>query len=146
MAKSRDQSGADLYQSKRVNEGHWTGDGVIIPALATTALMPVYNPDGTWSSQAEYAVAGDGLSGVPNAVALAKDIENKRANLRFFGNMFAEISILRNLKFKTTIGADMMNYRSKFFRPSNVPKGGTVAHFLQLIEKVILRTKKFLIG
>ena len=111
----------------RVNEGHWTGDGVIIPALATTALMPVYNPDGTWSSQAEYAVAGDGLSGVPNAVALAKDIENKRANLRFFGNMFAEISILKNLKFKTTIGADMMNYRSKFFRPSNVPKGGTVA-------------------
>lgn len=47
-----------LYQSNRMNEGHWTGDGVIIPALATTALMPVYNPDGTWSSQAEYAVAG----------------------------------------------------------------------------------------
>ena len=111
----------------RVNEGHWTNDGVIIPALATSAIMPVYNPDGSWSSQAEYAVAGDGLTGVPNAVALAKDIENKRANLRFFGNIFAEISILKNLKFKTTIGADMMDYRSKFFRPSNVPKGGTVA-------------------
>jgi TonB-linked SusC/RagA family outer membrane protein len=111
----------------RVNEGHWTNDGVVIPALAIAAIMPVYNPDGTWSSQAEYAVAGDGLTGVPNAVALAKDIENTRANLRFFGSMFAEISILKNLKFKTTIGADMMNYRSKFFRPSTVPKGGVVA-------------------
>lgn len=111
----------------RVNEGHWTGDGVVIPALATTPLIPVYNPDGTWASQAQYAVAGDGLTGVPNAVAIATDIENKRNNLRFFGNMFAEISILKNLKFKTTFGVDMMNYRSKFFRPSNVPKGGTVA-------------------
>ncbi|MDR2810319.1 MAG: TonB-dependent receptor, partial [Tannerellaceae bacterium] len=39
----------------------------------------------------------------------------------------AEISFLSNLKFKTTFGADIMQWRSKYFYPSNVPANGTVA-------------------
>lgn len=119
---------APTYMNEnKIIEGHWASDGVINAALATSSIVPVYNADGTWASQSEYAVASDGLTGVPNAVALAKDIDKKQTNLRFFGNMYAEISILNNLKFKSTIGADLMNFRSKYFRPSNVPKNGAVA-------------------
>ena len=110
-----------------IPDGHWASDGVVLAAGATSSIVPVRNPDGTWASQAEYAVASDGLTGVTNAVANAVDIDNTRNTLRLFGNMYAEISILSNLKFKTTLGADVMQYRSKYFRPSNVPKNGTVA-------------------
>lgn len=113
--------------SSTIPEGHWASDGVLLAAGATSAIVPVKNPDGTWASQAEYAVASDGLTGVTNAVANALDIDNTRKTLRLFGNMYAEVSILSNLKFKSTIGADVMQYRSKYFRPSNVPKNGTVA-------------------
>jgi TonB-dependent SusC/RagA subfamily outer membrane receptor len=110
--------------SNTITQGHWASDGVVNSALATSSIVPVYNSDGTWASQSEYAVAGDGLTGVPNAVASATDIVNKNTNLRLFANMYAEISLLKNLKFKSTIGSDIMEYRSRYFRPSTVPKNG----------------------
>ena len=113
--------------SNTITQGHWASDGVVNSALATSSIVPVYNADGTWASQSEYAVAGDGLTGVPNAVASATDIVNKNTNLRLFANMYAEVSILKNLKFKSTIGSDIMEYRSRYFRPSTVPKNGAVA-------------------
>lgn len=119
---------APTYMNSDLIEiGHWASDGVLNSALATSSVVPVRNEDGTWASQSDFAVAGDGLTGVPNAVASATDIEKTNKNLRFFGNLYAEISILNNLKFKTTIGADIMNFRENYFRPSTVPKNGVSA-------------------
>ena len=56
--------------ANKTTQGHWASDGVINAALATSPVVPVYNEDGTWASQSMYAVASDGLTGVPNAVAL----------------------------------------------------------------------------
>lgn len=113
--------------SNLIETGHWASDGVINSALATSAIVPVRNTDGTWASQSEYAVAGDGLTGVPNAVASALDIDRTQKNFRFFGNLYAEIALMKNLKIKSTIGADVMEFRENYFRPSNVPKNGVVA-------------------
>jgi TonB-linked SusC/RagA family outer membrane protein len=110
-----------------IEPGHWASNGVVLAAGATSSIVPVKHADGTWASQAEYAVASDGLTGVTNAVANALDIDRSRNTLRLFGNMYAEISILKNLKWKTTFGTDIMQWRSKFFYPSNVPSNGTVA-------------------
>ena len=55
--------------ANKTTQGHWASDGVINAALATSPVVPVYNEDGTWASQSMYAVASDGLTGVPNAVA-----------------------------------------------------------------------------
>ena len=119
---------APTYSNEnQVPEGHWAGDGVVNAALATAPVTPVYNPDGTWASQSMYAVSGDGLTGVPNGVAIALDIENKTTALRLFTNGYAEISFMPNLIFKSTIGADMLNSRYNYFRPSNVPNNGNVA-------------------
>ncbi|MDD4515313.1 TonB-dependent receptor [Massilibacteroides sp.] len=114
-------------RSDQITQGHWASDGVINAALATSSVVPVRKEDGTWASQSEYAVAGDGLTGVPNAVASALDIQNKQTNMRLFGNLYAEISLLKNLKLKTTLGADVMELRQNYFRPSNVPKNGVSA-------------------
>ena len=119
---------APTYSNEnQVREGHWAGDGVVNAALASTPVVPVYNPDGTWASQSMYASSGDGLTGVPNGVAIASDIENKTSTLRLFTNAYAEVSLLSNLIFKSTIGGDVLNSRYNYFRPSNVPNNGNVA-------------------
>lgn len=107
-------------------QGHWASDGVINSALATAPVVPVYNEDGTWASQSMYAVASDGLTGVPNAVACS-NIRNYDTNLRLFSNGYIEISPLKNLKIKSTIGADIQEYRSEYFRPSTIPNNGNTA-------------------
>ncbi len=119
---------APTYSNEnQVPEGHWAGDGVVNAALASTPVVPVYNPDGTWASQTMYAFSGDGLTGVPNGVAIASDIDNKTSTLRLFANAYAEVSLLSNLIFKSTIGGDFLNSRYNYFRPSNVPNNGNVA-------------------
>lgn len=73
-----------------------------------------------------YAVASDGLTGVPNAVALTH-IHNYDTDLRLFSNGYIELSLLKNLKLKSTIGADIREYRGEYFRPATIPNNGNVA-------------------
>lgn len=113
-------------QENRLNEGHWASDGVVLAALATSPVVPVYNADGTFGSQAVYAVQSDGLTGVTNAVANST-IKNYYTTGRVLANMFAEIDLYKGLKFKTTIGGDIVNVRRTNFRPSTVPANGVVA-------------------
>ena len=112
--------------ANKTTQGHWASDGVINAALATSPVVPVYNEDGTWASQSMYAVASDGLTGVPNAVALTH-IHNYDTDLRLFSNGYIELSLLKNLKLKSTIGADIREYRGEYFRPATIPNNGNVA-------------------
>lgn len=112
--------------ANRTTQGHWASDGVINAALATAPVTPVYNEDGTWASQSMYAVASDGLTGVPNALACTY-IHNYDTDLRLFSNGYIELSPLKNLKIKSTIGADIREYRNEYFRPSTIPNNGNVA-------------------
>ena len=112
--------------ANKTTQGHWASDGVINAALATSPVVPVYNEDGTWASQAMYAVASDGLTGVPNAVALTH-IHNYDTDLRLFSNGYIELSLMKNLKLKSTIGADIREYRGEYFRPATIPNNGNVA-------------------
>ena len=112
--------------ANKTTQGHWASDGVINAALATSPVVPVYNEDGTWASQSMYAVASDGLTGVPNAVALTH-IHNYDTDLRLFSNGYLEISPIKNLKLKSTIGADIREYRGEYFRPATIPNNGNVA-------------------
>lgn len=112
--------------ANKVTQGHWASDGVVNAALATSPAVPVRNEDGTWASQAMYAVASDGLTGVPNAVALTH-IRNYDTNLSLFTNGYIEFTPLKNLHIKSTIGTDIREYRSEYFRPSTIPDNGNVA-------------------
>lgn len=112
--------------ANKTTQGHWASDGVINAALATAPVTPVYNDDGTWASQSMYAVASDGLTGVPNAVACTH-IHNYDTDLRLFSNGYIELSPWKNVKIKSTIGADIREYRNEYFRPSTIPNNGNVA-------------------
>lgn len=112
--------------ANQITQGHWASDGVINSALATASVTPVYNEDGTWASQSMYAVASDGLTGVPNAVA-STNIHNYSTTLRLFNNGYIEIIPIKNLRIKSTFGADFNEYRNEYFRPSTIPSNGNVA-------------------
>ena len=112
--------------SNKSIQGHWASDGVVNSALATSPIVPVRNKDNTWASQSMYAVASDGLTGVPNAVALTH-IRDFDTNLSLFTNGYVELKPLKNLIVKSTIGADIREYRNEYFRPSTIPNNGNIA-------------------
>ena len=119
---------APTYMNSNTSpQGHWAGDGVVLAALAISPVTPVKNENGVWLSGVEYALAGDGLVAVPNPLACASEIKNNNSNLRLLGNMYAEVSILDNLILRSTLGADIKEYRDNYFRPSSVPKNGGAA-------------------
>lgn len=115
-----------FMNANKVVEGHWASDGVVLAALTNASVVPVYNEDGTWASQAMYAVASDGLTGVPNPVALTH-IHNYDTDYRLFSNGYIEFSLMKNLKLKSTIGSDISEYRNEYFRPSTIPNNGNTA-------------------
>lgn len=64
---------------------------------------------------------------VENPVAVAEMTNRKYTNLRLFGDVFAELKILRDFKYKISIGGDYANYEYSFFDPSTVGSYRTAA-------------------
>lgn len=52
-----------------------------------------------------------------NPVMRAKSIDNRMENLRLYGNSFAEVSIFKGLKFRSTIGFDASNTKNTSWQP-----------------------------
>jgi len=98
--------------------------GVIASALAMPPTTPVYNPDGTFTTQLG---AAQFIGDIENPVALATLNKNDRTNFRALGTLFAEISIYKGLKFKTSIGGDYNNSKQAIFHPSDVGRNGVRA-------------------
>ena len=113
--------------SNGVSEGHPT-NGVIIQAVAVAPWVPVRYENGVYASSIDFGKAGgDGVTGLPNAVASATEIKNKTNQLQLFTNAYAELALLsdKSLKFRTTLGATITNYRRNYFRPAGkIPIAG----------------------
>ncbi|HZG23257.1 MAG TPA: TonB-dependent receptor [Chitinophagaceae bacterium] len=101
-------------------------EGVIAQATNVQPFYPIYNPDGT------YFVFSPGMSAGPtayNPVALAKEITNKQQRMRVIGNISAEYSIFKDLKFNVMIGGSLLSQQAMRFRPNlpvflNIPAEG----------------------
>jgi TonB-dependent starch-binding outer membrane protein SusC len=103
----------------RVNsDGHWASDGVINGALSIIPSIPVYKEDGSYASQVDF---GFGTPGIPSPVAIAREIDDRTTRFRILGNIYAEVGILKNLVFRTSVGTDVNLARRNRYRPSNVP-------------------------
>ncbi|WP_407482803.1 SusC/RagA family TonB-linked outer membrane protein [Elizabethkingia meningoseptica] len=57
---------------------------------------------------------------VENPVAIAEMTKRKYSNLRIFGDVFAELKILKDFKYKISVGGDYTSYEYNFFDPSTV--------------------------
>jgi len=88
------------------------GGSVVRYALFRDPAIPINNADGAYSDLPAYPnFFGDGY----NPVGLAKYTSNVENQYRFFGNVFAEYKILRNLIFKTDFGGDVLITADKTF-------------------------------
>ncbi len=83
---------------------------VVYDAYKYPSIAPVYDLDGNF--------AGAFLSDIRNPYAkLFHNQDNTHKRLKFFGNIYAELEIIKGLKLKTNFGADYSNYYRRNFSP-----------------------------
>lgn len=105
------------------SEGHWAAGGIVLSALTMAPHLPVYNPDGTYTTGLNL---GNGFSSIENPVKLAKERTNRVNELRLLGTVFGEFKILDNLTYKLLLGTDLRSSNQNTFRPSIVGLDGAV--------------------
>jgi TonB-linked SusC/RagA family outer membrane protein len=104
-------------------EGHWSAGGIVLSALTLAPHLPVYNPDGTYTTGLNL---GNGFSSIENPVKLAKERTNRQNELRLLGTVFGEYKILNSLTYKLLLGTDLQSSTQNTFRPSIVGNDGAV--------------------
>jgi TonB-linked SusC/RagA family outer membrane protein len=107
-----------------VEDQVFTG-GILGSALAMPPTIPVYNPDGSFTSQLATSIYNTGV--IDNPVAIASKIKGGTTGFRTLANMYAEYEIVKDLKFKTLFGADYFDARTSFFSPSDLGRAGVMA-------------------
>jgi TonB-linked SusC/RagA family outer membrane protein len=90
------------------------GEGVVSSAILQSPDVPVKNSDGTFAGP---TIDNGAVVGV-NPVAKALLIDNAVTRSRIMGNMYADLSIFKNLTFRTEIGTDLTFGKNDQFRPS----------------------------
>ena len=97
--------------------------GVVTGAMKMNPILPVYEDEqlGTYTQ-----VNVPGIL-VPNPVATANEQKFKNTTTRILGDMYAQWEIIPDLKFKTSIGVDIMYHKSDSYTPSNIYQSGGLA-------------------
>ncbi|CAM4070800.1 TonB-linked outer membrane protein, SusC/RagA family [Pedobacter westerhofensis] len=94
--------------------------GVVAAALAFSPILPVRNASGA------YTLEND--RGIPmgNPVATANEITNESFTNRTLANVFAELKLVKGLALRSSVGADLLNNKEKYYAPRTVLAGYTV--------------------
>lgn len=92
--------------------------GVVNTALIFNPVLPVYDETG------QYTLTDPNADGwLDNPVAVTRDVEAIDKVNRFLGNAFLEYSILKDLKFKTSLGVDIYHSDQDMYTPSYIFSG-----------------------
>ena len=86
--------------------------GIIFTSLTAVPDIPIYDVDGNFTSTSR---EGLGSFTNPVAVAMSNDIILKRQKLT--GNIFADITPIKNLVWHTELGFDIGSSKSEVFKP-----------------------------
>jgi TonB-linked SusC/RagA family outer membrane protein len=109
------------FENRVRSNGHWADNGVINAALSLVPFVPIYQADGiTYASQANYAAPYD-WPGITNPVANITERDNQVGTLRLLGNAYAELTLLKNLTYRGTLGGDLNYIRQNEFQTSALP-------------------------
>ncbi|HEU5146501.1 MAG TPA: TonB-dependent receptor [Chryseosolibacter sp.] len=113
------QGAFTLSNAARTETDGGASSGVTNAAINYAPTFPVYNSDGTY-----YRNQGT-LNGnlVDNPVGLANEITNEYLTNRVLANVFLDIEILKGLKFRTSWGADLNNWKSNFYATRQIGLG-----------------------
>ncbi len=84
---------------------------VVYDAFRMPSIAPVYDINGEFT--------GYPPSDVQNPLGnLYRNKDNERNNTKIFGNLFAEIELIEDLKFKTNFGVNYTTFKSEKFNPT----------------------------
>ncbi len=107
-------------------DGLWYNtEGIIQGACLTSPLAPVYDDDGNVTT--DCSGYGNTIS-TPNFYFNALNTVNKSKKTGLLGNGYIEIEPIKGLKYKSSIGIDLMNYSNRTFTPSTVGSFYSTGH------------------
>ncbi|MEZ4884008.1 MAG: TonB-dependent receptor [Chitinophagales bacterium] len=118
--------GNSLNISRSINnaaetEGETT-NGVTSIAIRHSPILPVYLPDGSYSTHDDLPSTVPDAQGSLNPVAFINEFSDENVNTRILGNVFAEYLITEDLKFRVSLGADSENQDRHVYRTSKFNK------------------------
>ena len=91
------------------------GDFSIQNALSSLPTQPIYREDGDFSGPVGQPLySGD----VDNPIGKATIVDNDSKGYNFQGNVFGELTFLKDLKFKTLLGAEANFWKNRTWAPS----------------------------
>ncbi|TJZ59925.1 TonB-dependent receptor [Sphingobacterium olei] len=101
-------------------EGHLGTRGLIAAALANSPAMPIYQADGSYSSELL-----DPL-GVPveNPYLILEEFSDKRNSVNIFSNNYLQYDILDGLSIKTSIGVNYITNATRLWKSSQIGEWG----------------------
>jgi TonB-linked SusC/RagA family outer membrane protein len=100
------------------------GGGILGSALAMPPTVPVYNPDGSFTTLLSSSVYNVGT--IDNPVAMANQLKGGTSAFRILSGLFAEWEIVSGLKLKTSVGVDYYDDRYNSFWPSTLGRNGSI--------------------
>jgi len=103
------------------SDGNIFGGGIIQNAIASSPISPYINPDGSLPLTS----TSPGLFDNPNWYRVATESTNKTQKGRLLSNAYANIEIIKDLNFKSTINIDYVNEQNQQWNPSTT--GGLFA-------------------
>ena len=91
-----------------------SGDYDIRNTMAALPVQPIYNPDGSYSGPVgQSSWYGD----INNPIGKATINQNQTLGYNVLGNIFAEVKLFKDLKFKTTGGVQALFWDSRSWQP-----------------------------
>lgn len=107
----------ERYDLSSLNFGTNTGWSTSYIFLPPT--MPVYNSAGGYESYNPIWYTGGYIN---NPVSVAEKVTNRRNATNVLSNFFIEYEVLKNLKFKSTLGTNFIAQRTDTYSPTDMPQ------------------------
>jgi TonB-linked SusC/RagA family outer membrane protein len=98
-------------------------DGVVNLALLSLPTESIYNADGSYNYTQNTA---SGSGPFVNPIAIANLVDDQLIHTRFLTGTYLEIDFLKDVTFRTQLGADFNNWNRKYYRPSTLPIRNTL--------------------
>jgi len=100
---------ANTFDDLKLADG---GEGIIFYSLTTLPDIPVYDIDGNYST-----VIREGQSSTKNPVAMAMLNSNTLKRQKLTGNIYAELTPIKHVTYRTELGFDINHSDAERYRP-----------------------------
>ncbi|MES2180170.1 MAG: TonB-dependent receptor [Gemmatimonadota bacterium] len=100
--------------------------GAVSAAIQYVPILPIKRADGTYSyinTDLNFYNALLDAPQTPNPVSLAQEVLDSLSDTRLLSNVFGQVEILDNLRFKVSVGADYANRGRNTYYPRTTIRG-----------------------